>query len=73
MSSKSEEKKSGSINHPEELEEYIQVTTPPIWVLAIAMIIFVLGLWAFCFFGTITMHTENGGEEQVNPITFLIN
>lgn len=73
MSNNFEGKMPESLNHPEELEEYIQVTTPPIWALVIAMIIIVLGLWAYCFFGTVTMHTENGGEEQVNPITFLIN
>ena len=63
----------GGLSHPDELEEYIQVTTPPVWVVVIAMLIFVLGLLAFCIFGTLTIHTENGMEEQVHPITFLIN
>ena len=49
-----------SVNSPEELEEYIQVTTPSVWLLVIALGILVLGLLAFSVFGTVTGHTETG-------------
>ena len=49
-----------SLNSPEELESYIRVTTPPVWVVLIALLVLVLGVIAFCIFGTVTGHTETG-------------
>ena len=67
------EKKEGRINSPDELEEYIQVTTPPVWMLVLAMAIFVIGLFVYSIFGTVTGHTPTGEEEQIHPIHFIIN
>ena len=73
MSSIFRNKDMDSVNSPDELEEYIQVTTPSIWLLIIALGILVLGLLAFSIFGTVTGHTESGAEELIHPITFLLN
>ncbi len=62
-----------SLNSPEELESYIRVTTPPVWVVLIALLVLVLGVIAFCIFGTVTGHTETGEEEQIHPISFIVN
>ena len=61
------------INVPEELNDYVRVTTPSVWVVLIAITLFVLGFLGWSIFGTVSVHEADGSTSEVAPISFLIN
>ena len=66
------EKSLERISAPEQLNDYIKVTKPSVWVVLIATILLIAGalVWAIC--GKIEVNTENG-TKTVAPITYLID
>ena len=58
---------------PEELNDYIRVTTPSVWLTLIATVLILLGMLAWSVFGTVNVPQDNGGDKAVHPITFVTN
>ena len=61
------------ISTPEQLNDYLKLTNPGIWILLAALVLLVAGLFIFAAFGTVTIHTEAGTKETIHPIEFLLN
>ena len=60
------------ISTPEQLDDYIKVTKPSVWVVLIATILLIAGVLVWAVFGKIEVNTENG-TETLAPISYLIN
>ncbi len=65
------EKSIDRISSPEQLNDYIKVTTPSVWLVLIAILLLLAGamVWGIC--GEIRIHTDSG-VETVAPIEYLI-
>jgi hypothetical protein len=58
---------------PEELNDYVRVTTPSVWIVLTAITLLVIGILGWSFFGTVAVHEEDGTVNEVHPITFVMN
>ena len=67
------QKSLAKISGPEELNAYIRVTTPSVWIVLAAIALLVLGILGWSVFGTVAVHEEDGSVNEVHPITFVIN
>ena len=61
------------INSPEQLDDYIRVTTPSVWIVLLALVVLLVGILAWSILGTIEVHDDNGNVEEVHPITYVTN
>jgi hypothetical protein len=61
------------VSSPEQLNDYIRVTTPSVWVVLAALIILLLGILAWSVLGTVTAVAADGTEQVIRPITFVTN
>ena len=61
------------INSPEQLDDYIRVTTPSVWIVLLALAVLLVGILAWSILGTIEVHDDNGNVEEVHPITYVTN
>ncbi len=61
------------ISSPEQLNDYIRVSTPPLWLALIATLLLLIGALAWGVFGTMDIHTQTGEVETVHPIVFVTN
>ncbi len=61
------------ISSPEQLNDYIRVTTPSVWLVLVATVILLLGLLAWSIMGTIDEEKADGTVKSVHPITFVTN
>ena len=59
------------VSAPEELNDYIRVTTPSVWLILFATIILIVGTLVWAVFGKIQVNTETGVKE-VAPISYII-
>ncbi len=66
------EKSIQRVSSPENLNDYIKVTTPSVWLLLAAVLILMIGvlIWAVC--GRIQVNSANG-TELIAPIRFLFH
>jgi len=64
------EKSIERISSPEQLNDYIKVTTPSIWLVLIAMLLLLGGAMVWGVLGEINIHTEDG-VQTVAPIEYL--
>ncbi|MBR5427526.1 MAG: hypothetical protein IK118_04200 [Clostridia bacterium] len=67
------EKSIKKISSPEELSDYMKVTTPRVWIVLLAVIAILIGAVVWGMFGSVTITDENGEPKEVKPITFIIN
>ncbi|MCR5791508.1 MAG: hypothetical protein K6G83_16650 [Lachnospiraceae bacterium] len=67
------EKSLERVSSPEELNDYIRVTTPSVWIILAAVVFLLLGLLVWAVFGRIDIHDQNGNVKSVAPITFVTN
>lgn len=58
---------------PEELNDYIRVTSPHIWIVLAAVILLLVGMIIWGIFGTVSVQDETGAVHEVHPITFVVN
>ncbi len=65
------EKSLDRVTSPEQLDEYIKVTTPSVWLILIATIILIVGALFWAVFGRIQVNTD-AGEKEVAPISYII-
>ena len=61
------------VSSPEKLDDYIRVTTPSVWITLAAIVILLVGIIVWGFFGRLTIHNSDGTTETVAPITYIIN
>ena len=59
------------VTSPEQLNDYIKVTTPSVWVILAAMLILIAGTLFWAVFGKIQVNTDTGVKE-VAPIYYVI-
>ena len=59
------------VSSPEQLDDYIKVTTPSVWLILIATAVLIAGAVIWGIFGTIQVNTEEGVKE-VAPISYII-
>ena len=67
------EKSMKRVSSPEELNDYIRVTTPSVWIVLIALAVLLVGMLAWSIFGTVERHTADGGTEEIHPISYVMN
>ncbi len=60
------------VTSPEQLDDYIKVTTPSVWLILFAIIILIFGTLVWGVFGKIPINTPEGVKE-VAPISYVIN
>lgn len=67
------EKSIERVSSPEELNDYIRVTTPSVWLVLAATVLLLLGMLAWSIFGTVEVHNEDGTTQRIAPITYVTN
>ncbi len=61
------------VTSPEKLNDYIRVTTPPVWLVLSAVTVLLLGIIAWSIFGSVEKKNPDGTTEEVAPISYIIN
>ena len=67
------EKSLNRVNNPEDLNDYIRVTTPSVWVVLIAIALILVAILGWMIFGTVDVHEDDGTVTETHPITYVIN
>ena len=65
------EKSIERVTSPEQLNDYIKVTTPSVWLILLATLVLIIGTLFWAVFGKIQVNTETGVKE-VSPISYVI-
>ncbi len=65
------EKSIERVSSPEQLSDYIRVTTPSVWLILIAAGLLLVGGILWGIFGEITVNTAEG-IKTVSPISYLL-
>ncbi len=63
------EKSLKRVSSPEELDEYIRVTNPGVWLLLIGIVIFLLGICAWGVFGRLETTLDISGKTENGQFT----
>lgn len=61
------------ISSPEQLDDYIRVTTPSVWLVLLALIILLAGFLVYSFFGTVDGYEKDGTAVSMHPIVLVTN
>ncbi len=61
------------VSSPEELNDYIRVTSPSVWVVLAALVLLLVGMLAWSILGSVEVHRPDGSTEEVHPIAYVIN
>ena len=61
------------IASPEQLDEYIRVTTPSVWLVLLAVVILLAGILIWSCFGVVEVEKADGTTVPEHPITFVTN
>lgn len=61
------------VTSPEELNDYIRVVSPGVWLVMAAVILLLAGAIVWGCLGVIHVQDETGAEKEVHPITYIIN
>lgn len=61
------------VSSPEQLNDYIRVTSPSVWIVLIALVVLLLGMLAWSVLGRIEVHNEDGSTQEIAPITYVTN
>ena len=67
------EKSLERISEPEQLHDYIRVTSPGVWLVLIAVIVLLAGVMVWGVFGKLTLHDAKGALKEIAPITLVTN
>ena len=67
------EKSLERVSSPEELNDYIRVTTPSVWIVLAATVVLLVGMLAWSVFGRVEVHNADGTTEEIAPITYVTN
>ncbi len=61
------------ISSPEQLDDYIRVTSPSVVLVIAAIILILLGMLAWGILGRVPVEGADGVTKLIAPITILIN
>ncbi|MCR5686552.1 MAG: hypothetical protein K6G58_00770 [Lachnospiraceae bacterium] len=61
------------VTTPEELNDYIKVTSAPVWIVLTATVLLLAGLILWAVFGKVDVEKADGSTQTVSPITFVTN
>ncbi len=61
------------VSSPEQLNDYIRVTTPSVWLVLLALVILLAGMLVWSVFGTVEARNAEGEAEELHPITLVTN
>ena len=61
------------INQPDDLEDYIRVTTPSVWIVLAAIVLVLTAVLGWMIFGTVEVHNDDSTVTETHPITFVVN
>ncbi len=61
------------VSSPEELNDYIRVTSPSVWIVLAALVLLLVGMLAWSILGNIQTHNADGSTEEIHPIAYVIN
>ena len=61
------------VSSPEQLNDYIRVTTPSVWLVLAALVVLLVGMLAWSIFGTVEATETDGTKKDIHPITFVTN
>ncbi len=61
------------VSSPEQLNDYIRVTTPSVWIVLIALVVLLTGMLAWSVLGRIEIHNDDGTTREIAPISFITN
>lgn len=67
------EKSLTQVSSPEQLNDYIRVSTPAVWLVLSAIILLLVALTLWGCVGRLETHTDSGETVEVAPIEFVIN
>ena len=67
------EKSLNRVSSPEQLDDYIRVTTPPVWLILLALFILIVGIFVWATFGSVTAVDSEGKTETIHPISLIMN
>ena len=67
------EKSMERISSPEQLHDYIRVTTPAVWVVLIAIVLLLVGVVIWGIFGELEIHNAKGALETIAPFSLVTN
>ena len=67
------EKSLERVSSPEQLNDYIRVTTPSVWLVLAAVILLLAGMVAWSILGTVEATDADGSTEEIHPITLVTN
>ena len=73
MSELFREKSLERVSSPEQLNDYIKVTTPSVWLVLIAVILLLVGILTWSVSDKVTVEDNDGNTHRVLPITFVTN
>lgn len=58
---------------PESLNDYIRVTTTPVWLVLVALLVLLAGIIVWGVIGRVDKTLKNGEVKEVHPIEYVIN
>ena len=67
------EKSLEKMSSPDQMDDYIKVMTPSVWIALIALIVLIIGILVWTIFGTMQVHDEDGNLQEVHPIVYVTN
>ncbi len=59
------------VTSPEQLNDYIKVTTPSVWMILLATMVLIVGTLFWSVFGKIQVNTD-AGVKEIAPISYVI-
>ena len=73
MSNLFRDKSMKRISSPDQMDDYIRVTTPSVWIALLALVILLIGILAWTVLGTMEVHDQDGTPTAVHPISYVTN
>lgn len=67
------EKSMKKVTSPEELNDYIHVTSPSVWIVLTAIVVLLAGMIVWSIFGKVKRNSADGTAEEVHPIVYVTN
>lgn len=61
------------VSSPEQLNDYIRVTTPSVWLVMAALVVLLVGMLAWSVFGKVEATDVQGETHEIHPISLVTN
>ena len=68
-----EKKKQDRVSSPEQLNDYIRVTTPSVWLVLAVLVLLLVGILAWSVLGKVEGTAADGSKQEIHPITLVTN